>query len=128
MNKFNKNYQIIMESLLQINESEIFNNWFNDIKNAHWKNVKENNPKLLDTIQIEGLDEEFNIFDESNWQYYNLTVPEIIKNGLISFDRYFIEMINRFDIQLKNIFNCQYIDLIDYDTGEITIVKNNYGR
>jgi hypothetical protein len=128
MNKFNKNYQIIMESLLQINETEIFNTWFNDIKNAHWKNVKENNPKLLDTIQIEGLDEEFNIFDESSWQYYNLTVPEIIKNGLINFDRYFIEMINRFDIQLKNIFNCQYIDLIDYDTGEITIVKINYGR
>ena len=128
MNKFNKNYQIIMESLLQINENEIFKDWFNDIKNAHWKNVKENNPTLLDTIQIEGLDEEFNIFDESSWQYYNLTVPEIIKNGLISFDRYFIELINRFDIQLKNIFNCQYIDLIDYDTGEITIVKNNYGR
>lgn len=128
MNKFNKNYQIIMESLLQINETEIFNTWFNDIKNAHWKNVKENNPKLLDTIQIEGLDEEFNIFDESSWQYYNLTVPEIIKNGLINFDRYFIEMINRFDIQLKNIFNCQYIDLIDYDTGEITIVKNKYVR
>jgi hypothetical protein len=128
MNKFNKNYQIIMESLLQINETEIFNTWFNDIKNAHWKNVKENNPKLLETIQIEGLDEEFNIFDESSWQYYNLTVPEIIKNGLINFDRYFIEMLNRFDIQLKNIFNCQYIDLIDYDTGEITIVKINYGR
>ena len=128
MNNFNKNYQIIMESLLQINENEIFNNWFNDIKNAQWKNVKENNPKLLDTIQIEGLDEEFNIFDESSWQYHNLTVPEIIKNGLINFDRYFIEMINRFDIQLKNIFNCQYIDLIDYNTGEITIVKNKYVR
>jgi hypothetical protein len=128
MNKFNKKYQIIMESLLQINETEIFNTWFNDIKNTHWKNVKENNPKLLETIQIEGLDEEFNIFDESSWQYYNLTVPEIIKNGLINFDRYFIEMINRFDIQLKNIFNCQYIDLIDYDIGEITIVKNKYVR
>ena len=128
MNKFNKNYQIIMESLLQINETEIFNTWFNYMKNAHWKNVKENNPKLLETIQIEGLDEEFNIFDESSWQYHNLTVPEIIKNGLIKFDRYFIEMINRFDIQLKNIFNCRYIDLIDYDTGEITIVKNNYVR
>jgi hypothetical protein len=77
---------------------------------------------VWNTIQDEGLDEEQEMYNRTDWIMASLQIsPEDIK-GLQQFNSNTVEEFNRFDIALKS----QYpglTDLIDYDAGTITIVK-----
>jgi hypothetical protein len=79
--------------------------------------------EIFDIIQAEGLDEEFNKFKKSDWTFITLQIPENISNKIKNFDHEILNMLNEFDMIIKNRFKMKYIDLIDYDLGKIRIIK-----
>lgn len=79
--------------------------------------------EIFDIIQTEGLDEEFNKFKKSDWTFFTLQIPENISNKIKNFDHEILNMLNEFDMIIKNRFKMKYIDLIDYDLGKIRIIK-----
>lgn len=79
--------------------------------------------EIFDIIQTEGLDEEFNKFKKSDWTFITLQIPENISNKIKNFDHEILNMLNEFDMIIKNRFKMKYIDLIDYDLGKIRIIK-----
>jgi hypothetical protein len=89
------------------------------ISKLSWKPI---NRSVWNTIQDEGLDEEYESYESDNWVMADLKVDPRDAEGLQRFDSDTVEEFNRFDIALKS----QYpglIDLIDYDAGTITIVR-----
>ena len=99
--------------------NEITNNYFLQIPQLHWQPV---NSRVWSTIQDEGLDEEQNVFDPSNWVMASLNISPKDAQALQAYDDDAIEEFNRFDIALKSKFP-GLVDLIDYDRGTVTIVK-----
>jgi hypothetical protein len=79
--------------------------------------------EIFDIIQTEGLDEEFNKFKKSDWTFITLQIPENISNKIKNFDNEILNLLNEFDMIIKNRFKMKYIDLIDYDLGKIRIIK-----
>ena len=75
-----------------------------------------------ETIGFEGLDEEFNAYNESDWNEAILPINNKIKEKLLKNDSGIIEDFNDFDILLKKKYSMQYIDLIDYEDGIVRIV------
>lgn len=74
------------------------------------------------SIKKEGLDDEFGV-EKEDWSYAKLPIPNEALNGLKNFDPQWIEFFNSFDIELKNKHGKKYTDLINYDIGEVTIVR-----
>jgi hypothetical protein len=77
---------------------------------------------VWETIQLEGLDEEFDGFLKSQWSMAELVISEEDKDGLIKFNKDTVEFFNLFDIHLKENYT-NLIDFIDYDKGNIKIIK-----
>jgi hypothetical protein len=80
------------------------------------------NATVWETIQEEGLDEEFSLYNPTDWEYAVLPISTIDSNALTAFDTDAIEDFNRFDIGLKNLYN-DIVDLINYDNGTVILVK-----
>lgn len=89
------------------------------IPNLTWNPI---NRSVWNSIQDEGLDEEQDAYEPGNWVMASLTVSPEDVNGLENFESDTIEEFNRFDIALKSKYP-GLVDLIDYDSGTITIVK-----
>jgi hypothetical protein len=99
--------------------SEITKGYLSQIPNLNWQPV---NRRIWNAIQDEGLDEEQNALDPSNWVMASLNISPEDAQALQAFDDNAIEEFNRFDIALKSRFP-GLVDLIDYDRGTVTIVK-----
>lgn len=122
MTNFDKLYfSVIKKDFSKINKEEFYQMLINQILND--KNFNTCTDEIFEIIEIEGLDEEFDRYKKSDWLYVKLIIPENIINKIKRLDTEIIEMLNEFDIILKNRFKMKYIDLINYDTGEITIIK-----
>lgn len=122
MTNFDKLYfSVIKKDFSKINKEEFYQMLINQILND--KNFNTCTDEIFEIIEIEGLDEEFDRYKKSDWLYINLIIPQNIINKIKRLDTEIIEMLNEFDIILKNRFEMKYIDLINYDTGEITIIK-----
>lgn len=98
-----------------------FNKYFNQINNKTFRPVTRS---IFDTIESEGLTEEYNSDNMSDWTFCELSLNEEDKNGLINFEPNIVQKFNEFDISLKKYFSMEYIDLIDYDHGKVYIVKS----
>ena len=84
-----------------------------------WKPVSRS---VWNTIQDEGLDQEQQAPNHSNWVMASLSITPEHAQALQALEDDALEYFNRFDIDLKS----QYpglTDLIDYDRGTVTIVK-----
>lgn len=93
--------------------------YLSQIPNLTWKPV---NRKVWNTIQDEGLDEEQDTPNHSDWLMASLSISPKDAQALQAFDDDTIENFNRFDIHLKSRYP-GFTDLIDYDRGTVTIVK-----
>ncbi len=85
---------------------------FVPVSNSIWGNIKD-----------EGLDEEQNAKSRNSWLMTQLDMLDNDKTNLQNFDDDTINKFNSFDIELKQIYNGKIVDLIDYDSGAITLVK-----
>jgi len=94
-------------------------NYLSQIPNLTWKPVSRS---VWNTIQDEGLDEEQDAPNHTDWVMANLTISPKDSQALQAFDNDAIEDFNRFDIHLKSRYP-GLTDLIDYDRGTVTIVK-----
>lgn len=77
----------------------------------------------FETIRYEGLDEESGIFEQDSWVEAELKVTDHDIVGLKEMNQYSVEKFNYFDILLKDLHNNKLVDLIDYDSGTIKIIK-----
>ena len=92
----------------------------NKIGALEWGPISD---EAWDAVQDEGLDEEKDVFDRSSWQSTNWPIPVEDAAALRAFDEGAIEKYNAFDLELKEAFGLEIIDLINYDTGKITLVR-----
>ena len=99
--------------------SEITNSYLAQVPRLNWQPV---NKSVWSSIQDEGLDEEQDAFEPSNWVMASLNISPEDAQALQAYDDNAIEEFNRFDIALKQKFP-GLVDLIDYDRGTVTIVK-----
>jgi len=99
--------------------SEITNGFLAQVPRLNWQPV---NKSVWSSIQDEGLDEEQDAFEPSNWVMASLNISPEDARALQAYDDNAIEEFNRFDIALKQKFP-GLVDLIDYDRGTVTIVK-----
>jgi hypothetical protein len=99
--------------------SEITNSYLAQVPKLNWQPV---NRSVWNTIQDEGLDEEQNAFNPTDWVMASLNIIPEDSQALQAYDDNAIEEFNRFDIALKQKFP-GLVDLIDYDRGTVTIVK-----
>jgi hypothetical protein len=93
--------------------------YLSQIPDLAWKPV---NRSVWNVIQYEGLDEEQDAPNHSDWVMASLTISPKDSQALQAFDSDAIEDFNRFDIHLKSRYP-GLTDLIDYDNGTVTIVK-----
>ena len=78
-------------------------------------------------------EKEFEIFDGDLLDRWNLTtkqlhkakltIPEEHAIGLKNNQEYYIELYNSFDIWLKELYKMNVIDFVDYETGEVYLIK-----
>ena len=99
--------------------SEITNSYLAQVPKLNWQPVSKS---VWSGIQDEGLDEEQDAFEPSNWVMASLNISPEDAQALQAYDDNAIEEFNRFDIALKQKFP-GLVDLIDYDRGTVTIVK-----
>ena len=79
---------------------------------------------LWQTIDEEGLVEEYDEgLDINSWEYMTLRISDEDSRGLIQLDEDIIEKFNELDIQLKEKFNMRIIDFIDYNIGQVYILR-----
>jgi hypothetical protein len=98
---------------------EVSDNYLNQIKTLTWKPISN---VVWETIGDEGLDEEFNAFSPKQWEMADLKISKSDSALLVRFDDDTINKFNSFDIDLKDNYpGC--IDLIDYEKGEVKIVR-----
>jgi hypothetical protein len=93
--------------------------YLSQIPNLIWKPVSRG---VWNTIQEEGLDEEQDALNHTDWVMASLSIDPTDAQALQAFDNDAIEDFNRFDIHLKSRYP-GLTDLIDYDRGTVTIVK-----
>ena len=97
---------------------ENFDDIVSQIKNNNFMIVPDD---IWETIEYEGLDEEFNSGREL-FTYTELNIPEDVRENLKKFDDATVERFNEFDIFLKDNFK-NLIDFVDYDNGRVYIIK-----
>lgn len=110
-----KSSEFICETIEGIHNHQ----YLKQIPQLVWQKIDKN---TWESIQDEGLDEEQEVYSPGDWIMSKLTLSTEDINGLKTFNHNTIEDCNRFDIGLKEMFP-NYVDLIDYDNGTITIVK-----
>ena len=93
--------------------------YLSQIPDLAWKPV---NRTTWNTIQDEGLDQEQNAPEHTDWAMASLLITTKDAQALQALDDAAIEDFNRFDIHLKSRYP-GLTDLINYDTGTVTIVK-----
>ncbi len=79
--------------------------------------------RIWQGIQDEGLDEENDCFDRSDWLYATLPISAEEKIGLMKTSEDVVNGFNLFDIKLKSEYDMRVIDLIDYDNGSVYLVR-----
>jgi hypothetical protein len=94
-------------------------NYISQIPKLQWQPISRS---VWNSIQDEGLDEEQDAYEPSDWVMASLKVSPKDIQGLQQFNSDAIEEFNRFDIALKSKYP-GLVDLIDYDTGTVTIVR-----
>ncbi len=85
-------------------------------------------PAVWDTIQDEGLDEEQDAPLASQWEMAVFPLSAQDQAALKAMTDEVLERFNAFDIALKERWNCAVIDLIDYDRGQVILVKRVASR
>jgi hypothetical protein len=108
----------IKESNTQRNQTQ---DLLSQIPNLVWQPV---NRDVWNAIQDEGLDEEQDAPNRTDWLMAFLSISQQDAQALQALDDDAIEKFNRFDIQLKSRYP-GLTDLIDYDNGTVTIVKTS---
>lgn len=93
--------------------------YLSQIPGLSWQPVSRS---VWNTIQDEGLDEEQEAPNHTDWVMASLSISPKDTHALQAFDDDAIEDFNRFDIHLKSRYP-GLTDLIDYDKGTVTIVK-----
>jgi hypothetical protein len=93
--------------------------YLSQIPDLAWKPLTRS---VWNTIQDEGLDEEQDAPEHTDWVMASLSIDPKDAQALQEFDSDTIEDFNRFDIHLKSRYP-GLTDLIDYDIGTVTIVK-----
>ena len=76
-----------------------------------------------ETIIDEGLDDETCMFYRKSWYQATLEISEDDSKKLITLDPDTLNKFNEFDIELKNKYSMKIIDLIDYTSGTVILVK-----
>lgn len=84
---------------------------------------QEVSDETWETIQDEGLDEEFDLFYRNDYQEALLPISSEDKIGLMNLTEEMLNKFNEFDINLKENFHMKYIDFINYDNGSVKIIK-----
>lgn len=92
---------------------------FNQIKNKKYLPITD---AIWETIQYEGIDEEQNLFEKTDWEYIELEISAIQIEGLKKLKTETVEEFNLFDYKLKENFK-NHIDLIFYDEGIVRIIR-----
>lgn len=116
----------MMKYLLYLESLNLFSDYIKQIQNGEYKECTE---ELWEDIQIDGFCEEVNNyegdFNKENYSFIILRISEEDKLGLINNDPEIVEKYNQFDIYLKdNNYYPKYLDMINYDTGQIYIIKH----
>lgn len=62
-------------------------------------------------------------YNKSDWYFGRLKLTDEDKIGLQNFDLEILKKFNKFDIELKETFGLNFIDLIDYENGEVIVVS-----
>ena len=99
--------------------SEITSGYLAQVAKLQWQPVSRN---VWATIQDEGLDEEQDAENPTDWVMAQLAITPEDAAALQAFDDDAIEEFNRFDIALKSRYP-GLVDLIDYDNGTVIIVR-----
>ena len=94
--------------------------YLNQIESLEFQEIS---PDTWQTIQIEGIDTEFNLLNQKYFQESILKISLSDKKGLSDFKDEIIEKFNAFDWELKERFSMKYIDLIEYSLGIVKIIK-----
>jgi hypothetical protein len=81
------------------------------------------NAAVWNTILNEGLTEEQNEPRRAGWEMALLPVSLSEANDMRGYEDTAIELFNAFDIALKEHYAGQLIDLVDYDSGIVNIVR-----
>jgi len=111
-----------LKKVIATNSTDITNWVINNIKSIEQLNYQKITPEIWETIQDEGLDEEYEAGKEF-WKYAEMKIELDIQDGLRNFDDKYIELLNGFDIALKDKYGNKYTDLIMYDEGRVIILK-----
>jgi hypothetical protein len=107
--------------LVESSYEELFKDFEKQIKTKPFKNIDK---ETWATIQLEGIDEEKEKFEPEEYSFIELDIPNTDKEKLKKMNDDIIEKYNQFDIILKATFP-NLIDLIDYDKGNVQIIKIN---
>ena len=83
--------------------------YLNQIDSLKFSDISKD---TLEVIQIEGLDEEFDAYDETQWQEALLELSLDDEKSLKLMESNTVEKFNYFDIQLKDKYNGKIIDLM----------------
>lgn len=101
-------------------DGEEFSNLIESVPDLKFRALE---PGVWDTIGYEGLDEEKGKMRKSQWRMADLKIPKADSQGLYDGDGDTIDRYALFDAMLKERYKMKYIDLINYDTGRVVIVK-----
>jgi hypothetical protein len=105
-----------------MNQDSFFESLLNTIKNKKWialtkqeqKNFFQNDSDLLDRWEVKSPKELHKV---------QLTIPAEHINQLKTFNDQILEIYNLFDIWLKDKYQTNIVDFIDYQKGEIFLIK-----
>jgi hypothetical protein len=110
----------ILNELEKYENGISFDELFHQIETSSFIPITNRIKNILDD---EGIFDEFDDFDINNYQYMNLKISDDDKIGLMELNPDHLDKFNEFDIQLKDKYKMKYIDFIDYDNGNIIIVR-----
>ena len=99
------------------------NYYLNKVRDAEYYPLRDNVDVWVD-LENEGIFEEYeygNFID--NWVVAKLIIDEEDKKGLINLDTETVEFFNELDISIKEEYNLKVIDFINYDNGDVFLIK-----
>lgn len=97
--------------------------YLNQIDSLDFFPLRDNLQIWID-LQEEGIFEEYeegNFLD--NWVYGYLKLKDEDQNNLKNMDTDAVEFFNELDIKIKEKYNLKIIDFINYQTGQIVLLK-----
>ena len=120
--KMLKTFEAFRFSKYSLYKDQILDNEYHPINNDLWESIIN-----------ESFDEEFDDYNKENYLYTELEIPQDHKDGLINMDENILEFYNDFDIWLKESSDLYsygdnkkpvHLDVIDYDSGSVYIIKH----